>query len=76
MNVTSAAQEILQAALALPSREREELVGALSSSLEPSELNPQWQAEIARRLQKLEDGEATLHDAESHLESLRAKYAR
>lgn len=74
--MTSAAREILQAALALPSREREELVGELSSSLEPSALSPEWQAEIARRLQKIEDGQASFHDAEEHLQSLLAKYAR
>ncbi len=74
MTMTSAAREVLQAALALPTDEREELVGALSSSLEPIALSPQWQEEIARRLQRIEDGDATFHDAENHLQSLRAKY--
>ena len=72
--MTSAAREVLQAALALPAEEREQLVGVLSNSLEPRSLSPEWNEEIARRLQKIEDGEATFHDAEDHLQSLRAKY--
>ncbi|MEX1364025.1 MAG: addiction module protein [Nannocystaceae bacterium] len=52
--------------MALPSLEREELVGALGSSLESESLSPQWQEEIARRLQKIEE----------HLLSLRANHAR
>ncbi|MCA9708874.1 MAG: addiction module protein [Myxococcales bacterium] len=72
--MTSAAREVLQAALALPADEREELVGVLSSSLEPRALSPEWQAELDRRLQRIEEGAATFHDAEEHLRSLRAKY--
>jgi putative addiction module component (TIGR02574 family) len=72
--VTSAAQEVLAAALALPANEREALVGALSSSLEPSTLSPEWQAEIARRLERIEGGSATFLDAQEHLQSLRASY--
>jgi putative addiction module component (TIGR02574 family) len=71
--VTSAAQKILAEALLLPTQEREQLVGALSSSLEPVELSPEWNAEIARRLETIERGEAILHDAEAHLRALRAK---
>ncbi len=74
--VTSAAQKILAAALELPSEEREDLVGALSVSLEPGTMSQEWQVEIARRLQRIEDGSATFHDAEDHLETLRAKYGR
>ncbi|MEX1362395.1 MAG: addiction module protein [Nannocystaceae bacterium] len=71
--MTSAAQEVLQAALALPSDEREELVGALSHSLEPASSSPEWQEELARRLQKIEAGDAVFHDAEEHLQALRAR---
>lgn len=74
MLVTSTAKKILDEALALPQEEREELVGALSSSLEPVELSPEWQAEIARRMRKIESGEADFHDADEHLQELRAKY--
>ena len=72
--MTSAAKKVLEAALALPSDAREELVGALSISLEPTALNPEWQAEIARRLERIESGEAMFLDAEDHLRTLRAKY--
>lgn len=71
--VTSAAKKVLEAALALPAEAREELVGALSISLEPTSLTPEWQSEIARRLEKIENGEATFYDAEEHLQTLRAK---
>jgi putative addiction module component (TIGR02574 family) len=73
--VTSAAKKILEEALALSEQEREGLVSALSSSLEPVELTPEWSAEIRRRIQKIERGEAELLDAEEHLAELRQKHS-
>jgi hypothetical protein len=67
-------KKVLEAALALPADAREELVDALSISLEPVTLTPEWQSEIARRLERIEKGEAIFHDAEEHLQVLRAKY--
>ncbi len=72
--MTSAARDILQAALALPPEEREQLVEVLSGSLEPVSLSPQWREEIDRRLQRIERGDAQFHDADAHLQSLRAKH--
>lgn len=72
--MTSTAKKVLEAALALPADAREELVGALSISLEPTPLSPEWEAEIARRIEKIEKGEAIFYDAEDHLRELRAKY--
>jgi len=72
--VTPAAQKILAEALALPAEEREALVDALSNSLDPVELSPEWKAEIDRRLERIERGDAVLLDAEAHLRALRAKY--
>ena len=72
--MTSTAKKILDEALALPQEEREELVGALSSSLEPVELSPEWETEIARRVRKIESGEAVFQDADEDLQRLRAKY--
>lgn len=72
--MTSAAKKVLEAALALPADEREQLVGALSISLEPVTLSPERESEIARRLERVESGEATFYDAEEHLRALRAKY--
>ena len=50
------------------------MVGALSSSLEPVELSPEWETEIARRVRKIESGEAVFQDADEDLQRLRAKY--
>ena len=72
--MTSAAEKILKQALALPPEDREELVGALSESLDPVRLSPEWEGEIARRIAKIEAGEAVLHDAEEHVEKLLKKY--
>lgn len=72
--MTSAAKKILEEALALSQQEREELVGALSSSLDPVQLSPEWNAEIGDRIRKIERGEAKFLDAEEHLADLRAKH--
>jgi len=72
--VTSTAKKVLEAALALSTEAREELVGALSISLEPTTLSPEWQSEIARRLEEIENGEAIFYDADEHLQTLRAKH--
>lgn len=74
MFVTSTAKKILDQALSLPREEREELVGALSNSLEPVAWSPEWEAELARRVQKIQRGDAVFHDAQNHLDELRAKY--
>lgn len=73
--MTSAAKKILKEALALSQQEREELVSALSNSLDPVELSPEWTSEIGRRIEKIERGEAELLDPEEHLAELRRKYA-
>ena len=67
------AKKVLETALALSAEAREDLISALSVSLEPTTLIPEWQREIARRLDMIECGEATFYDAEDHLRSLRAK---
>ncbi len=71
--MTSAANKILDGALALPEEAREELLTTLSASLRPVELSPAWHAEIARRLANIESGEAVVLDAETHFAELRAK---
>ena len=55
--------EILRAAMNLPPGERAELVHLLWESVErefDGDLSPAWQAEIKRRIERLEKGEATL----------------
>jgi len=56
------ARKILEQALALPEKEREELVAALSDSLspEPVSLSPEWNAEIESRIAAVERGESKL----------------
>ena len=73
--MTSTAKKVLEQALALPSEDREELVGALSSSLEPVALSSEWESEIADRIRRVESGQAVFHDADEHLRKLRAKYS-
>ena len=53
------AQRILEDALTLPEEDRKTLVEALSDSLtvQPVELPPGWNKEIANRISQLETGE-------------------
>ena len=55
-----AAKKILEDALALPEKEREALVEALSDSLDPEalELSPEWTSVIRNRIAQIESGEA------------------
>ena len=57
--MTSTAKKILDEALSLPENEREELVAALSDSLdpEPVELSLEWTSEIGNRIVQIERGE-------------------
>lgn len=72
--VTAAVERVFRDALALSDEEREELVAVLTQTLAPVDLDPAWKAELARRIAKIESGEAVLHDAEMHAKQLRAKY--
>ena len=56
--MTSTARKILEAALALPDPEREELVEVLVRSLSPEAvtLSAEWTDEVARRLDEIERG--------------------
>ena len=54
------AREILDAALALPSEERAELLAALSESLAPTPMHEDWDAELLERLRQVEAGTAKL----------------
>lgn len=67
-------ERVLKDALSLSDAEREELVIALELTLAPVDIDPAWKAELARRIAKIESGEAVLHDAELHAKQLRAKF--
>lgn len=72
--VTADAERVLENALKLSDEERAELVVALVQTLVPLDPDPLWNAEIARRIAKVERGEAVLHDAELHTKQLRSKF--
>lgn len=57
--MTGAAKKILEDALALSDDERRELMEALSDSFEPqpTDLSPEWKAEIENRIAQMERGE-------------------
>ena len=58
--MTSAAKQILQAALLLSDDEREDLVAALSDSLGAVDLSDEWSAEASKRIAEIEDGTVKL----------------
>lgn len=70
-----AARKLLDEALALPPDERAALVDALSESLEPIEVSPEWADEIRRRIEAIERGEAKLVPWDEVRARLRAKIA-
>jgi putative addiction module component (TIGR02574 family) len=60
--MTAAAKQIIEAALKLDPTEREQIANELLESIDDSsdaELSPAWEAEIQRRLRRIEAGEAT-----------------
>jgi putative addiction module component (TIGR02574 family) len=60
--MTAATKQIIEAALKLDPTEREHIAHELLESIDEAsagELSPAWEAEIQRRLRKIEAGEAT-----------------
>lgn len=76
--VTAAAKKILEDALALTEGERMELMAALSDSFEPqpTDLSPEWKAEIESRIGQLERGEVEPVGWEQVEARIRATLAR
>jgi putative addiction module component (TIGR02574 family) len=72
--VTNAAQQVYEQALGLSDEEREQLIEELARSLKPVELSSAWKAEIARRIEAIERGDAVIHDARAAVRRLRDKY--
>ena len=60
--MTAEAKKIFEQALALPEPERAALIDALADSLQAvdEDLSPEWEAEIARRIDAVERGASTL----------------
>ncbi|HVX15826.1 MAG TPA: addiction module protein [Pirellulales bacterium] len=62
--LSSEAQQLFEAAMKLPERERAKLIDKLALSVDPM-ADPEWQAawgpEIARRIAEVDNGTAKLH---------------
>ena len=54
--MTTAAKDILEAALKLDPEQREALVDELSASLDATDLGEYWEAEIKRRIEDVDSG--------------------
>ena len=54
--MSAAAKEILEAALKLDPRQREELIEELSASLDVTDLGEYWEQEIRRRIDDVDSG--------------------
>ena len=77
--MTAEAKKILEQALALPEPEREALIDALADSIvggDDGELGPEWNAEIARRIEAVERGESRLIPGDEVEARLRATLGR
>jgi putative addiction module component (TIGR02574 family) len=71
------AEEVLEAALALPEEERAKVVARLQESIGETDQeceDADWDEEIARRLKAIDDGSAELIPAEDVHRELREKY--
>ena len=54
------AERLYEEAMQLPAEEREWLTIRLVETQDEGDLSPEWREEIARRMQAIEDGTATL----------------
>ena len=68
-------EQILEQAMALNPRQREELAEELLLSVDEI-LDPRWAAEIQKRIAQIDRGETTLHPADEVFEAIRAKYSK
>jgi putative addiction module component (TIGR02574 family) len=75
--MTQAAQQVIQAGMALSEAERAEVASALWESIEDERdlvLSPEWRAEIAKRIREIDSGEVVMLTEEEVNERLREKY--
>ncbi len=66
--------EILHAALKLPTEDREELIEELSASLDASDLGEYWEAEIERRVSDVDAGRVQTVPAEDVFARLEQRF--
>jgi putative addiction module component (TIGR02574 family) len=75
--MTQTAEQLLEAAMALPEAERMELAAVLWESVEEGRgplLSPEWRAEIARRIHEIDSGEVQTLTEEEVNARLNEKY--
>lgn len=76
--MTADAKKIFEQALALPEQERAALIDVLADSLQADDddLSPEWNAEIARRIEAVERGESRLIPGDEVEARIRATLGR
>jgi putative addiction module component (TIGR02574 family) len=75
--MSTAANELFDAAMALSPSERVELATRILETVDddaPVELSPEWKAEIKRRLDEIDRGEGTWLSEEEVEQRLRTRY--
>jgi putative addiction module component (TIGR02574 family) len=68
--------QILTEAMALEPRERDEVAEALWQSIAPGELTPEQVAELHRRIEALDSGQAQTIPGEQVMQELRRRFRR
>jgi putative addiction module component (TIGR02574 family) len=68
-------KEILEAALKLPTEQREELIEELSASLDAGDLGEYWEAEIQRRVADVDAGKVKTVPADEVYARLRQRFS-
>lgn len=74
--MTDPARRVLKAALKLDETEQEEIVEALAANLYGSDLGPEWEAEIQRRIAEAEAGNVAPVQADEVFVRLERKFGR
>jgi putative addiction module component (TIGR02574 family) len=72
--MSAAAKEILEAALKLDPRQREELIEELSASLDVTDLGEYWEQEIRRRIDDVDSGRVKTVPAEEVFARLEQRF--
>lgn len=73
--VTLQPKDILEAALKLPTEQREELIEELSASLDAADLGEYWEAEIQRRVADVDAGNVKTVPADEVYARLRQHFS-
>ena len=72
--MSGTAKGILEAAMKLDPREREELIEELSASLDVTDLGDYWETEIKRRIEDVDSGRAKAVPADEVFDRLEQRF--